>query len=240
MRFFFLQEEPAALQGEWQPPADLDQHLRALRFNPGELLLLMLPRGGAVKAVYAAPGRLILQGLTEPPRLPLLPITLATAWPKGARADDLVARAAEAGVERILPLACARSVVGREEFSPQRCARWERILRETCQQTRRPTLPMLERAVVPLADVLKEAPLAHPIALMPGAWPLQHELDLRQPREVLLIVGPEGGFSPEEELALKKAGVGTAGLLPTILRIESAGPLAAAICQHDFVTRSAF
>jgi 16S rRNA (uracil1498-N3)-methyltransferase len=240
MRFFFLQEEPAALQGEWQPPTDLDQHLRALRFHPGAELLLMLPRGGALKAIYAAPGRLLLQGLTELPRLPLMPITLATAWPKGGRADDLMTRAAEAGVERILPLACARSVVGREEFSPQRWLRWERILRETCQQARRPILPMLERAAVPVAEVLKEAPLAHPIALMPGAWPLQHELDLRQPREVLLIVGPEGGFSPEEEEWLRSAGVGTAGLLPTILRIESAGPIAAAICQHDFLARSAF
>ncbi len=240
MRFFFLREEPAALQGDWQPPAELDAHLRALRFHAGEALLLMLPRGGALKAQYSGPGRLLLQGLTELPRLPLMPVTLATAWPKGTRADDLMARAAEAGVERIVPLACARSVVGREDFSPQRCERWERILRETCQQSRRPTLPQLERAAVPLREVLKEAPLAHPITLMPGAWPLQHELDLRQPREVLLIVGPEGGLSPEEEEWLRGAGVGTAGLLPTILRIEAAGPLAAAICQHDFLARSAF
>lgn len=240
MRFFFLREEPAALQGEWQPPAELDQHLRALRLSLGELLLLLLPRGGALRAAYAGPGRLVLQGLAEPPRLPLMPVTLATAWPKGTRADDLMARAAEAGVERIVPLGCARSVAGREDFSPQRCERWERILRETCQQARRPTLPALERVPVPLREVLKEAPLAHPIALLPGGWPLQHELDLRQPREVLLIVGPEGGFHPDEEEWLRAAGAGTASLLPTILRIESAGPFAAGICQHDFMARNAY
>lgn len=240
MRIFFLREEPPALQGEWLPPAELDQHLRALRFHAGDSLLLLLPRGGALRASVAAPGRLLLHGLAEPPRLPLLPVTLATAWPKGPRADDLVVRAAEAGVERILPIRCARSVVGRDEFSPQRLERWDRLLRETCQQARRPTLPALDRAPVDLRAAPAEAPLAHPIALTPGGWPLQHELDLRQPREVLLLVGPEGGFAPEEEEWLASRGIARASILPTILRIEAAGPIAAAICQHDFLTRSAY
>jgi len=240
MRFFFLQQEPPELHGPWQPPAELDRHLRALRCGPNEPVLLLLPRGGAVRARMDTARGLHLEGLAEVPRLPLMPITLATAWPKGSRADDLVQRAAESGVERIVPLRCARSVVGREEFSMARHERWLRILRETCQQCRRPVLPNLDRQPVDLKEVLKEAPLAHPIALLPGGWPLQHELDLRAPREVLLIVGPEGGFDDQEELWLADAGVATAGLVPTILRIEAAGPLAAAICQHDFVARSAF
>lgn len=240
MRFFFLQQEPPELHGLWQPPAELERHLRALRCDPEEALLLLLPRGGALRARVDATRGLRLEGLAEVPRLPLMPITLATAWPKGNRADELVQRAAESGVERIVPLRCARSVVGREELSAERNERWQRILRETCQQCRRPTLPALERRPVPLREVLQEAPLAHPIALLPGAWPLQHELDLRAPREVLLIVGPEGGFDDEEELWLADTGVATAGLVPTILRIEAAGPLAAAICQHDFLARSAF
>lgn len=240
MRFFFLQAEPPALVGAWQPPVELARHLKALRLSAGDAILLLLPRGGAVRAELAGGSTLQLQGLSEPPRLPLLPVTLATAWPKGARADDLVCRAAEAGVERIVPLHCARSVTGREDFSGGRWERWERLLRETCQQCRRPTLPTLDRAPAPLREVLREAPLAHPIALLPGGWPLQHELDLRAPREVLLIVGPEGGFAPEEERWLETAGIAKAGLLPTILRIEAAGPLAAALCQHDFLARSAF
>lgn len=238
MRFFFLAEEPARLQGRWDPPADLTRHLRALRLTAGDEVLLLLPRGGAVRAVLADERAVDLQGLCEPPRLPLLPVTLATAWPKGARADDLVTRAAEAGVERIVPLLCERSVTGRDEFGTGRCERWERLMRETCQQCRRPTLPVLDRAPVPLREVLGEAPRAYPIALVPGCWPLQYELDLRTPREVLLIIGPEGGFAPEEEAWLREAEIGRAGLLPTILRIEAAGPLAAAICQHDFLVRS--
>jgi 16S rRNA (uracil1498-N3)-methyltransferase len=240
MRFFFLREEPPSLHGDWQPPADLGQHLRALRLGPGEALLLLLPRGGALRATIAEQRRLLLHGLAEPPRMPLLPVTLATAWPKAARAEDLVTRAAEAGVERIIPLACERSITGREDFSDARRERWERLVRETCQQCARPTLPAIDPAPVPLQQILREAPLAHPIALVPGGWPLQHELDLRAPREVLLLIGPEGGFSPAEEQWLGASGIAKAGLLPTILRIEAAGPLAAAICQHDFLARSAY
>ena len=123
MRFFFLSEEPPELHGIWRPPAELERHLRALRFSPEEALLLLLPRGGAVRARVEGERGLRLEGLAEVPRLPLMPITLATAWPKGSRADDLVARAAEAGVERLIPLQCARSVVGREEFSASRIER---------------------------------------------------------------------------------------------------------------------
>lgn len=240
MRFFFLQEEPPELHGAWRPPAELERHLRALRCGPGEPVLLLLPRGGAIRARMDGTRGLLLEGLAEVPRLPLMPITLATAWPKGPRADELMVRAAEAGIERILPLVCARSVAGRDDWSAARHERWQRILREACQQCRRPTLPSVDRKPVPLREALREAPLAHPIALLPGAWPLQHELDLRAPREVLLIVGPEGGFDDAEESWIAESGLATAGLLPTILRIEAAGPIAAAICQHDFLARSAY
>lgn len=239
MRFFFLREEPASALGAWRPPSELDQHLRALRFRAGESLLLIRPGGEAIQAIYSGSGTLSLLGPCEPPHLPLLPVALATAWPKGSRADDLMTRAAEAAVERILPLDCARSVVGRDELSPRRWDRWERILRETCQQSGLSKLPLLDRTAVPLREVLKAMPDADAIALMPGGRPLQQELERRQPQSVLLIVGPEGGFSPEEEEWMRDAGIGSAGLLPNLLRIESAGPFAAGICQHHFMARGA-
>ncbi len=237
MRFFFLDEEPPELTGDWHPPASLGHHLRALRFRAGEEVLLLLPHGGAVRATFHDPKRLELHGLAEPPRLDLLPITLATAWPKGSRGDELVVRATEAGVERILPVVFERSVSGREPFRGSRLQRYRRLARETAQQCRRPTLPIVEGEPVPLRAVLDEAPLAHPILLTPGAWPLQHELDLKTPRELLLLVGPEGGTTPEEEAWLTERGVARAGLLETVLRIEAAGPLAAALCQHDALAR---
>jgi len=235
MRFFFVNEEPARLEGPWDPPRELFRHLRALRLSEGEAFLLLLPQGGAVGARLDGEGRVVLQGLTEMPQIPLLPVTLATAWPKGKRADDLVARATELGVERILPLQCERSVAGRQTFSPARVERWRRIALETCQQCGRPVPPTLDPAPVPLAAVLGESPRGRTVVLDPLAWPLAMELSLHAPREVLLIVGPEGGFTPEEIDWFEEHEIHRAGLGATRLRIEAAGPFAVGICQHWYL-----
>ncbi len=234
MRFFFLAEPPSHFEGAWDPPKDFLHHLRALRLTSEEDFLLLLPQGGSLRARWRGQTTLELAGLCEIPRLPLLPVTLATAWPKGARADQLVVRATEAGVERILPLVCERSVAGKSTFSANRRQRWKRLILETCEQSRRPVLPSLAESPIDLQSVLDECPLATPIALHPHNWPLATELDLRPPREVLLIVGPEGGFSAEELAWLRAKQVQFAGLLPTVLRVEAAGPAGITVCQHWF------
>lgn len=239
MRFFFVPEAPPSLTGPWRPPPELAQHLRALRLQRDEPFLLLLPLGGAVRARWDGRDGLLLDGLAEIPRLQLMPATLATAWPAGPRADELVVRAAEAGVERIVPLHCERSSPTPRAFSAARLARWEKLIREACEQCGRPVLPTLEPRLHALAEIRQEAPLAHPVALVPGAWPLITELTLHAPRDVLLLVGPEGGFSPAERQLFRSQGIHEAGLLPTVLRVESAGPAAVAFCQHWFLQTQA-
>lgn len=239
MRFFFLTTSPESATGPWNPGQELARHFKALRFQPGEELLLLPAKGDgdALLAVFHSTDHLELLGHAPRPTLPLLEITLATAWPKGSRSDELVRRCTENGVTRILPLACARSVVGRGELSPAREVRWQKIMQEVCQQTRRPILPHLDMACIPLKDLRDAVPDAHPIALVPGTWPLGMELDLHRPEKVLLVVGPEGGFTDEEEALLRDQNFSFAGLSPTVLRIEAAGPLAIGLCQHHFLIR---
>lgn len=237
MRFFFLAAAPEFSTGPWNPGPELGRHLRALRFESGAELLLLPPTGSAIQAVFRTHDELELLGEQPRPSLPLMDIALATAWPKGSRGDQLVRRATENGTSHLIPMACERSVVGRGDFSPSRSQRWQKIAQEVCQQSRRPDLPQLHPSPVPLAEIRSLAPDAHPIALVPGTWPLSMELDLHQPASVLLAIGPEGGFSPAEEQQLRDLGFSFCGLVPTILRIEAAGPLAVGICQHHFLSR---
>jgi 16S rRNA (uracil1498-N3)-methyltransferase len=241
MRFFFLAEPPTETTGRWNPPANLRQHLRALRFGDEENFLLLPPEGPALEARLLEKGDLELLGTTQRPRLPLLPTTLATAWPKGARADELVRRATESGVQRILPLRTSRSVAGKDAFSPSKRARWQRIMEEVASQCRRPELPTLLEEPLAVdelpATMAARAPAAKGYVLTPGTLPLQLSLELNAPRELWLAVGPEGGFSPEEEELLEIGGFLAAGLAPTVLRIEAAGPLAVALCQHHYLCR---
>jgi 16S rRNA (uracil1498-N3)-methyltransferase len=237
MRFFFLTTPPENATGPWLPGQELARHLKALRFKSGEEMLLLPEQGEAYLAVFHSTERLELLGRVDRPILPLLDVTLATAWPKGSRSDDLVRRCSENGVTRILPVACTRSVVGRGELSPAREQRWQKIVQEVCQQTRRPILPEIHIQPIPLKDLRDAVPDAHAIALVPGTWPLGMELDLHRPKRILLVVGPEGGFTDEEEALLRDQKYSFAGLSPTILRIEAAGPLAIGLCQHHFLMR---
>jgi len=241
MRFFFLAESPTETTGRWNPPASLRQHLRALRFGAEESFLLLPPKGPAVEARLLEKGDLELLGTAMRPRLALLPTTLATAWPKGARADELVRRATESGVQTILPLRTSRSVAGKDAFSPSKRARWQRIMEEVASQCRRPELPTLLEEPLALdelpATMAARAPGAQGYVLTPGTLPLQLSLELNAPRELWLAVGPEGGFSAEEEELLQIGGFLAAGLAPTVLRIEAAGPLAIALCQHHHLCR---
>ncbi|MGB0952009.1 MAG: RsmE family RNA methyltransferase [Planctomycetota bacterium] len=237
MRFFFLTTLPESETGPWHPSPELRRHFKALRFGPGEEFLLLPPTAGAIQAVFHSADRVELLGRAPRPSLPLLDVRLATAWPKGSRGDDLVRRCAESGVAQIIPLRCERSVVGRKDLGSSRQQRWQKILQEVCQQCGRPELPLLSPDPVDLDALPTLFPEHRIIALVPGTWPLGMELDLHRPEKVLLVIGPEGGFSPAEEARMRDLGFHFSGLVPTILRIEAAAPLAVGICQHHFLMR---
>lgn len=231
MRIFFLDAAPENFEGNWTPPRELQHHLKALRFGPDDEFLLILPDGRALLAHQPSRAELVLQGWTELPQLDLMPITLATAWPKGKRAEDLVVRACEAGVDCIQPVVFERSVSGREAVSKNQMERLLRIAREVCQQVGRPRIPEIRPQPIELLQARRAAPEAQAICLLPGSPPLQQQLEGAPYLGALLLVGPEGGTSQAEEAILLEQKWSFAALLPTILRIEAAGPLGAALCQ---------
>lgn len=231
MRFFFLDAAPEISEGVWPPPRELQQHLKALRFGSDEPFLLILPDGRALQACQPERGSLQLMGFAEPPRLALAPITLATAWPKGKRAEDLVVRACEAGVRRIQPVIFERSIAGREAISKNQLERLRRIAREVCQQVGLASIPQIASEPIPMQQVHEQEPEALAICLRPGAPSLREVLLPASDKLLTLLVGPEGGTSADEKTWLAEHGWVFAGLLPTILRIEAAGPMGAALCQ---------
>lgn len=235
MRFFFVDGDLTEVDEAWRPSLELQRHLQALRLAAGETVLLLPPAGDGRIATRIEDGSWQLGAASPRPTLPLAGLTLATAWPKGTRADDLVVRATEAGVGRILPLHCTRSVSGRDAFRPRRIERWQRLILETCQQCGRPDPPELITEPLALPEARAAAPGAHPIALLPGTLPLGMDLNLHPSNDFLLFVGPEGGFDSAEEDWFRRQEITCAGLLPTILRIEAAGPAAATLIQHHWM-----
>src|SRR5262249_13167299 len=107
-----------------------------------------------------------------PERRPFLSIALATAIPKGKRFDWLVEKATEVGVEHLVPIVSARSIV--EPGSP-RIERLERSIIEACKQCRRDRLMVLESPKPWDQVVLRNTSglrfLADPAGVPPSSWP---------------------------------------------------------------------
>ena len=142
-------------------------------------------------------------------------VTVAFAVVKGQRPEWAVQKLTEIGVDRIVPLLAARSVVRwppGESGAP--LARLRRVAREAAMQSRRAWLPAVE-GVAAFSAVAAEAgaALAHP----GGAPPT-----LDRP---VVLVGPEGGWD-DTELA---AGPPLVGLGPSVLRAETAAVVAGAL-----------
>ena len=117
-RFFFVEQLPVLSDSPWTAPSELVRHIRALRLAVGSEIVLLPQSGDGVAAELLENSDLLLKSVIRRPPLHLPDISIASAWPKGSRGDELVRRATELGVKRLIPLSCERSVVGRKESSP--------------------------------------------------------------------------------------------------------------------------
>jgi len=237
MRFFFLLSTPPAEQGAWKPPLELMQHLRALRFGPEEEFLLLAAEGKTWRAKVRDRVEVELLGCAQAPTVQLHTVNLATAWPKGKRAEELVVRACEAGVAQIQPVEFQHSVAGRQAWGSKQTERLQRIARESCQQLRNPQLPSLAAEPISFPSWLEQVEAKNCYYLHPGAPPLTEVWQDGQQSTV--VIGPEGGFASDEVTAMKAAGMHAAGLGPLILRIAAAGPTAAGLIQHAWLAGKA-
>lgn len=156
-------------------------------------------------------------------------LTLAQAVLKGKKMDMLVQKATELGVHTFLPVItryCEKSGRARQQLE-----RWQRIMMEACKQCRRP-IPM--QICPPTA--LKEVVLPEELhKIMP--WENEADmpfsaLDLDNGKPVLVLVGPEGGFHPDELAYAEKVGFRTVSLGPRILRAETAALTATVLAQQ--------
>lgn len=154
-------------------------------------------------------------------------ITLVQALAKGDRDELAVQAATELGVDRIIPWAAGRSVARwNETKAPKGRARWTTIAREATKQSLRAWLPEVS-ALVTTRQLVALAAGSRMLVLEPTAGARVSALDF-DGRDLILVVGPEGGIAGEELDALADAGAEPVRLGPEVLRTSTAGPAAIA------------
>lgn len=161
-------------------------------------------------------------------------ITLAQAVLKGSRFDWIVEKATEIGVERIIPFT---STFTQTDVGPQRVSRWRRIAVSGMKQSGRSVLPEIV-SPMELAKVLSMG-VHCSLRMIAHQDPESHPLRIKKTdrsnttSRVLLVVGPEGGFSEEEiETAVSQSFV-PVSLGPRRLRSETAGILLCSVIMFQ-------
>ncbi len=187
-------------------------------------------------------GLRVLFTQTTPPPDPL--ITLAQAVPKGKNMDLVIQKATELGAAEIVPLISERTVVrvdAAEAHDKQE--KWQRIAIEACKQCGQNHLPRVAQPVTP--DRFFAGKPAHDLLLIaaiePGARRLKELLEewrgrnpgKTRPGRVLVLIGPEGDFTPAEVGAAKSAGCLPMSLGPIILRTETAAIYSLSALAHE-------
>ncbi len=216
---------PARLEGD-----DARHLARVLRLQPGQAVELFdgqssLARAATITRLGRDTVELELTGDPIPGREPEVDLTLACALPKGERLDWLVEKAVELGVTRLAPVLTERSVV---DPRPAKLQRLRRAVIEASKQCGRNRLMRLDEPA-PFAAVLAIGSDSERLLAHPGGTPLL-DLPASPPGSaVVLLVGPEGGFSETEVGQAEASGWTRLALGPTLLRIETAALAATAL-----------
>ena len=213
---------------------------RVLRVAPGQLYELTDGRELWLAEVESAGRDAVDFSLVErlPSAQPALHSSLLLAIVKSDRFEWALEKATELGIAEITPLAAARSEKGLIIAASKRAPRWEKILLESSQQSRRLAAPVLNPASAPaeafgVAGRGAGAPVRLFLSESPDAPLLRTVLGGVSPASrAVLAIGPEGGWTPGERSAAVSSGFLEVSLGPQILRTETAVAAALAVVNY--------
>jgi 16S rRNA (uracil1498-N3)-methyltransferase len=220
------------------------RHIRTvLRKGPGDLLTLLDGQGReyTVRIMMIERSKIEAQIINRKERTTASPVViLGQGLPKSDKMDWIVQKATELGVSAIVPLVTERTIVKIKD-EEKRVVRWQKICREAAMQSGRPDIPMVE-AIRPFRDFVGTlAPVPQNLLLFPweeGTQPIKVTLR-RMPgiEKVVILIGPEGGFSQAEADLAKQEGFHLVSLGPNILRTETAAVAVLSMVLYETSTK---
>lgn len=241
-RFFIDKRKPdfpyAVLRGEEH------HHLRNVaRIKTGEKIWLIDGSGQNYRArvdkIEKNQTRLFILD-TETKTEPRVKVSLAQALIKARNFELILQKATELGVREFLPVTTSRSVIKIENKLESKVARWTKIVREAAKQSGIYQVPVVHQPKT-LHAVVRERGAALKIVLHESRGkPLRHFLTpgkkIKQPGDypssVLVLIGPEGGWTEEEEEDIVSHGFEAISLGHQILRTETAAISSMAMIDH--------
>ena len=244
MRHFFI--DPSAATNSLVAIQQSEAHhiKNVLRLKPGDRIKLFDGTGfeyeGVIKNMSAAQVDVEIRSKVRATLRSGAQIMVAQAFLKGKKMDGLVRKLCELGVAKWIPFFSRRSIAWPDSSRlAGRSRRWHRIAAEALKQCRRIDLPEIAGAssFKEVLDFSKTCDLnivfweneSTPLPL--GGIEANEKNSIRT---ILLMLGPEGGFTREEIELAERSGFVVAGLGPRILRAETATLAAVTLVQYLF------
>ena len=208
---------------------------RVLRIHPGDSVTCFDGQGTEADAtvVQMNSREIILQmGLQRQASPSPWDISIGIAVPGQGKLEEIISQATQLGVSRIIPLATQRSVVHRspEQFS-RKLDHLRQVAIEALKQCGLSRIPEIE-SIAPWKGLLAILHRYDLVLISTVEGPHEALRDLvatQRPKHLLLLVGPEGDFSPEEIQQAVQAGAHRVSLGPSVLRCETAAVAAVSI-----------
>ncbi|MDX1520038.1 MAG: 16S rRNA (uracil(1498)-N(3))-methyltransferase [Anaerolineae bacterium] len=212
-------------------PDEVAHQIRTvLRMRSGDEIIVLDGSGRAWQVRLTRIDRGVVEGeiMAEQPVSgePALHLTLYQGTLKAQKFEWVLQKGTELGLSRFVPTICQRSVANEAAALAKKQARWQRIIREAAEQSRRGKLPELADPI-PFEAAIRHSQSAD-LRLMaweeaPETASLKAVLAGQSGRSLALFIGPEGGFSQVEADLAQRAEVQLVSLGPRILRAETAG-----------------
>lgn len=210
---------------------DVNHIKNVLRMKPGEIVRISDEKNfcGQCRVSRLEEERVLLEVLQEEASTELpVDVTLFQGLPKGDKMEWIVQKNTELGIRRIVPVAMHRSVVKLDaKKAAAKAGRWQAIAESAGKQSGRTRLPQVS-PVVPFREALAMA-AGYDLLLLPyesaeGMEAARAVLAEAAPgMRIGILIGPEGGFEPDEVEAARAAGFQVLSLGRRILRTETAG-----------------
>lgn len=234
--------QPVSLQprSELQLDSNAAHHVfRVLRMQAGEQVLLFNSQAEGdyhaviqridKKGVWVQVGEFI-----PAKREAEVDIYLAQGIARGEKMDMIIQKAVELGVKKIFPLITERCNVRLTgEREEKRLAHWQGVVISACEQSGRNQLPSISPPA-DYADWLSQAKAEACFILSPHTLTKMPPAGEKAPRSIIVLVGPEGGFSENEVQLAIDHGFTSLNLGPRILRTETASLAALTVMQYAY------
>jgi 16S rRNA (uracil1498-N3)-methyltransferase len=225
---------------------DIARQIRhVLRMGAGDRVIVLDDSGWEREVELSHVGQNVAMGYVVAERLaagePRTRISLYQGVLKAQKLEWVLQKGTELGLVEFIPLVCERSVVGDLEDVDRKLGRWQRIIREAAEQSRRGRQPVLRPAML-FTQACQRALRSGGLALVP--WEEEKAAGLKaalnaesdggkRPFSLSLFIGPEGGLTLDEIKVARSYHVQPVSLGPRILRAETAGLVAAAAILYE-------